>query len=47
MYIYSFLLIYINGGNIMYIIYKLTNKINGKIYIGQTCRSLEERFNEE
>lgn len=25
-------------------IYKITNKINGKIYVGQTIRSLEERF---
>ena len=25
-------------------IYKITNKINGKIYIGQTIKSLEERF---
>ena len=27
------------------IIYKITNKINNKIYIGQTIRTLEERFN--
>lgn len=27
----------------MYKIYKYTNKINNKIYIGQTCKSLEER----
>ena len=26
------------------IIYKITNKLNNKIYIGQTIRSLEERF---
>lgn len=26
-------------------IYKITNKINGKIYIGYTCRSLKMRFN--
>lgn len=26
------------------IIYKVTNKLNGKIYIGQTCRSLDERI---
>lgn len=25
-------------------IYKITNKLNGKIYIGQTIKSLEERF---
>lgn len=28
------------------IIYKITNKINGKVYIGQTVRSLKERFAE-
>ena len=27
-------------------IYKITNKINGKIYIGQTWGSLNQRFNE-
>lgn len=26
------------------IIYKITNKINGKVYIGQTIRTLEERW---
>lgn len=26
------------------IIYKLTNKVNGKIYVGQTVRTAEERF---
>jgi group I intron endonuclease len=26
------------------IIYKITNKVNGKIYVGQTTRSLEERW---
>jgi len=30
----------------MYIIYKLSNNIDGKIYIGQTSRSLKIRFNE-
>lgn len=28
------------------LIYKITNKINGKVYIGQTIRSLKKRFNE-
>lgn len=28
------------------IIYKITNNVNGKIYIGQTIRTLEERFTE-
>lgn len=28
------------------IIYKITNNVNGKIYIGQTIRTLEERFAE-
>ncbi|KYD28159.1 NUMOD3 domain-containing DNA-binding protein [Geobacillus stearothermophilus] len=28
------------------IIYKITNKLNGKIYIGQTVRTLEERIEE-
>ena len=26
-------------------IYKITNKINGKVYIGQTVRPAEHRFN--
>ncbi|MBR6253163.1 MAG: GIY-YIG nuclease family protein [Clostridia bacterium] len=25
-------------------IYKITNKINGKVYIGQTAKTIEERF---
>ncbi len=25
-------------------IYKITNKVNGKIYVGQTIKTLEERF---
>jgi group I intron endonuclease len=25
-------------------IYKITNKLNGKIYVGQTIKSLEDRF---
>lgn len=28
----------------MFIIYKITNNINGKLYIGQTCRSITERW---
>lgn len=28
------------------IIYKITNKLNGKIYVGQTVRSMEERWTE-
>lgn len=27
-----------------YLIYKITNTANGKVYIGETCRSLNERF---
>lgn len=27
-------------------IYKITNNINGKVYIGQTTRTIEKRFNE-
>lgn len=29
----------------MIIIYKLINKTNGKFYVGQTCRTLDERWN--
>lgn len=29
----------------MYIVYLHTNKVNGMIYIGMTCRTLEERWN--
>lgn len=29
-----------------FIIYKITNLVNGKIYIGQTCRSIEVRMNQ-
>lgn len=28
------------------IIYKITNKTNGKVYIGQTCRNLQDRMSE-
>ena len=28
------------------IIYKMTNKVNGKVYIGQTTRELDERTKE-
>lgn len=26
-----------------HLVYKYTNKVNGKVYIGQTCRTMEER----
>ena len=29
-----------------YVVYKITNRINGLMYVGQTCRSLTERFND-
>lgn len=32
--------------NIIYSIYKITNKINNKIYIGFTSKTIEERFQE-
>lgn len=25
-------------------VYKITNAVNGKVYIGQTVRSIEDRF---
>ena len=28
------------------IIYKITNKVNGKVYIGQTTKSLKKRWTE-
>lgn len=34
----------INGDDIMGYIYKITNTLNGKIYIGQTVKSLQKRF---
>lgn len=34
----------IMGYNCSMIIYKITNKLNGKTYIGQTIRDLEQRF---
>ena len=30
----------------MAVVYKITNKINGKIYIGQTTRTFEQRWKE-
>lgn len=30
----------------MFIIYKITNLINGKVYIGKTCRDIETRWRE-
>ena len=37
-------LLIIGGGNDMSIIYKITNDINNKIYIGKTCNSLKYRW---
>jgi len=37
---------YINVKNKLGIIYKVTNIFNGKVYIGQTIKSLNERMNE-
>lgn len=37
---------FIEEGVIMGYIYKITNKVNGKIYIGQTMQSVEKRFKE-
>ena len=34
------------GQVIMGVIYKITNKLDGKIYIGKTARTLEERMKE-
>lgn len=28
----------------MFLIYKITNKVNDKIYIGKTCRDIETRW---
>ena len=30
----------------MFTIYKITNKINNKVYIGKTCRDIQTRWNE-
>ena len=35
-----------NSINKPYLIYKITNNINGKVYIGETCNSLHRRFYE-
>ena len=37
---------YNNGGDNMSYIYKITNDINDKIYIGKTDFSIEKRFKE-
>lgn len=34
------------GGEIMGLVYKITNIKNGKVYIGQTINSVEHRFNQ-
>ena len=33
-----------NRGEIAVWIYKITNIVNGKVYIGQTIRPIEDRF---
>lgn len=43
---YAALYYIIRGVNMEYygIIYKMVNEVNGKVYVGQTTRTLEERF---
>ncbi|MBQ4495395.1 MAG: GIY-YIG nuclease family protein, partial [Selenomonadaceae bacterium] len=37
----------LKGKNFMYgVVYKITNKLNGRSYVGKTTRSVEERFGE-
>ena len=33
--------------NKTWVIYKHQNKINGKVYIGQTCQSIQDRWREK